>query len=147
MIYKFRAYNYELKQWIYGDGINYNIPNTVTIHNSNGDWLCPNAVATAGRRIILDDSVKTEVYQGDILKYSFETNGEYYNRYYIIKENANDVWAEELWRDYELDSETFEVSRFHNTKYKGTHKDISSFNTIKPWKVIGTVWTNPELYN
>lgn len=145
MIYKFRAYNYELKQWIYGDGINYNIPNAVTIYNSDGDWICPNAIPTAGRRIVLNDSVKTEVYQGDILKYSFETNGEYYNRYCVIKENANEIWAEEIWRDYDLDSETFEISRFHNTKYKGTRKDISSFNTIKPYKVVGTIWTNPEL--
>lgn len=144
-MYEFRAYNSALKQWIYGKGIKQSEDGTVSIFNSEGEWVCPKAQETVGRKIVLEDSTRTVVYQGDIIRYSFTHAGEIYHRYLCIKESSTEVWAEELWRDYDMDCETFTVDRFHNVKYSGTRKDITSFNLYKPVKVVGNIWQNPEL--
>lgn len=144
MYYKFRGFSLKLKKWIYGNGVEA-LPNAAQIHDNVADMWVLVDPETVGRKIILKDSKSTEVYQGDILRYDFQHGGEYYHKYYRILEDNTEVWAEELWRDYELDCETFEVSRFHNTKYTGTRKNISEFNTIKPWVVVGNIWQNPEL--
>jgi hypothetical protein len=144
MRYHFRGYNQKLKEWIFGDGL-MQYDGGAQILNSKGDWRVNIDTRTIGREIVLEDSAHTAVYQGDILKYSFKHGNEYFNRYYVIKENSSKVWAEELWRDYELDPNTFEVSRFHNTNHKGDTRDITSFYTYEPCKILGTIWTHPEL--
>lgn len=143
-MYTFRGFDTALEKFVYGTTLDQTKYSTRILDKSSNKW-CYVTPETVGRKILLKDSKSTEVYQGDILKYSFQHDGEYYHKYYRIFEDDTDVWAEELWRDYELDCETFEVSRFHNTKYVGTRKNISEFNTIKPWVVVGNIWQNPEL--
>lgn len=144
MYYKFRGFSLKIKKWIYGNGVE-TLPNAAQIHDNVANvWVLVDP-ETVGRKIILKDSKSTEVYQGDILRYSFQHGEEHYHKYYRILEDNSEAWAEELWRDYELDCETFEVSRFHNTKYAGTRKNMSEFNTINPWIVVGNIWQNPEL--
>jgi hypothetical protein len=144
-MYTFRGFNLTRKEWIFGNGVEI-MSNAAQIHDKKepATWAFVDP-ETVGIEHILTDCKHTKVYQGDILRYSFEHKGEFYNRYYCIKENSLEVWAEELWRDYELDCETFETERFHNTKYKGTRRDITTFNTVKAWKVVGNIWQNPEL--
>lgn len=144
MIYKFRGFNLKSKTWIRGNGVEA-LNNAAQIHDNVANvWVLVDP-ETVGRAIRLSDSTRTEVYQGDIVRYSFKHKGETYHKYFKICENEYDTWAEELWRDHELDCETFEVSRFHNVKYAGTRKDITSFNTRTAWTVVGNIWQNPEL--
>lgn len=144
MIYKFRGLNLKSKTWIRGNGVEA-LNNAAQIHDNIANmWILVDP-ETVGRMYRLNDSTCTEVYQGDILRYTFDHNKELYHRYYVIKETENDCWAEEIWRDYELDCNTFEVTRFHNVKYAGTPKKLDTFNLYKPVKVIGNIWQNPEL--
>ena len=143
-MYTFRGFDTTLEKFVYGISIDQTDFSTRILDKISNKWsyVVPE---TVGHKILLKDSKSTEVYQGDILRYSFQHGEEYYHKYYRILEDGTEAWAEEIWRDYELDCETFEVSRFHNTKYAGTRKNISEFNTIKPWVVAGNVWQNPEL--
>jgi hypothetical protein len=143
MRYAFRGYSAVRKVWITGDGIDQS-DNLIKIHSNTAGWVYV-MPKTVGRKIILKDKNNTEVYQGDILRYSFKQGSEFYNKYYKVCENTYEVWAEELWRDYELDCETFEVTRFHNTKFVGVRKDIDTFDLTEPVTVVGTIWHNPEL--
>ena len=143
-MYTFRGFDTTLEKFVYGISIDQTNFSTRILDKISNKWsyVIPE---TVGRKIILKDSKSTEVYQGDILRYSFQHGEEYYHKYYRILEDSTEAWAEEIWRDYELDCETFEISRFHNTKYAGTRKSIPEFNTIKPWVVVGNIWQNPEL--
>ena len=144
MIYRYRGYNPKLKEWIFGNGM-YCIHSDAGILNTSGEWKCAVNPETIGRRYVLNDSTSTEVYQGDVICYTFDHAKELYHRYYVIKETENGCWAEELWRDYEMDCNTFEVTRFHNVRYAGTRKNLDTFDLYKPVKVIGNIWQNPEL--
>lgn len=141
-MYRFRGYNEDLKKWIYGAGLKQTSKNAYVYTDSKWVEVLPE---TVGKRYVLQDSVSTEIYQGDILRYSFTHAKEIYHRYYVVKEDFLEVWGEEIWRDYELDCETFEITRFHNVKYSGTRRDITSFNTYVPHRVVGNIWQNSDL--
>lgn len=144
MKYKFRGYSDTLKRWVYGTSV-YQTSRGVEIFNTEA---CGHKTQvnpdTFGKCWILQDAHNTEVYQGDILRYAFVQDGIMYNRYYKIIEDEYGVRGEELWRDYDLDPETLEVSRYHSYKFKGTIVELSYFNTSKPCKKVGTIWQNPE---
>lgn len=142
-MYEFRGYNEKTESWIHGNGL---------IQTKNASVICDTLgkriivkPETVGKRYTLRDSARTPVYQGDIIRYSFVDHGNTYSRYYRIVENELSVWAEELWRDYNLDCETMEVTRLHNVRYSGEQVSIDYFNTYKPTIVVGNVWQNPEL--
>lgn len=143
-MYTFRGFDTALEKFVYGTSIDQTDFSTRILDKDSNKWsyVTPE---TVGRKIVLEDSTRTVVYQGDIIRYSFTHAGEIYHRYLCIKESSTEVWAEELWRDYDMDCETFTVDRFHNVKYSGTRKDITSFNLYKPVKVVGNIWQNPEL--
>lgn len=141
-MYRFRGYSEALEKWVHGTGIKQTSKNTYIYANDRWAEVLPE---TAGKGYLLPDSGHTEVYQGDILRYTFTYAGEIYHRYYVVKEDSLEVWGEEVWRDYELDCKTFEITRLHNTKYSGTRKDLTNFNIHVPHKLIGNIWQNSDL--
>jgi hypothetical protein len=144
-MYTFRGYDPERKRFVYGKGIDQTKFST-RIHVESLDvwtYVTPN---TVGIESNLGDPARTKIYQGDIVKYSFKERGEIFNRYFVVKQNKQNTYCEELWRDYDLDNETFEVTRTHNTKYAGDIKAIDSFFITRcVCTVVGNVWQNPEL--
>lgn len=141
----FRGYNNNLKKCVCGTGIDQTEYSTRIFVNKAGVWtyVNPDSVSI---EVQLNDAAKTKVFQGDVLKYSFKERNETFNRYYVIKQKNQRLYCEELWRDYDMDCETFEVSRFHNIKYSGETRDIDSFfNSRCVCKVLGNIWENPEL--
>ena len=88
MRYRFRGFNLTRKEWVFGNGVEI-MPNAAQIHDKKepATWSFVDP-ETVGVEHVLNDSKCTKVYQGDILKYSFEHKGEFYNRYYCIKENS-----------------------------------------------------------
>lgn len=143
-MYTFRGFDTTLEKFVYGTSIDQTQFSTSILDRVSDKWsyVVPE---TVGHMYRLNDSTCTEVYQGDILRYTFDHNKEIYHRYYVIKETENGCWAEEVWRDYELDCNTFEVTRFHNVKHAGTPKKLDTFNLHTPVKIIGNIWQNPEL--
>lgn len=142
-MYEFRGYDEKTERWIHGKGL-FQSKHSSIICDASGKHITVKS-ETVGKKYILRDSTNTPIYQGDIIRYSFIDHGNTYSRYYRIVEDELSVWAEELWRDYDLDCETMEVTRLHNIKYSGEHVGIDYFNTYKPTVVVGNIWQNPEL--
>lgn len=143
-MYCFRGYNSTLKQFIYGDGIS-QLKNNIQILSTSGEWSCDVDAATVGIRYVLDDSRKTVVYKGDVLHYRFTDPVATYSRYYEVCENETGAYCKEIWRDYDVNPDTFDITRFHNTKFKGDRKNLNWFNPHMDCKVVGNIWQNSEL--
>jgi uncharacterized phage protein (TIGR01671 family) len=143
-MYEFRGYNNTLHKWIYGKGM-YQHKCTVQVYDQSSiTWTFVDP-KTLGRKYVLNDASKTTVYRGDVVRQSFKENDVTYNKYYVVKEDSLGAFCEELWRDYSVDPDTFEISRLHNVKYSGDKKYLNYFSQFTNCKVLGNIWQNPEL--
>lgn len=143
-MYIFRGYNPDIKRMVIGKSIN-QTEFSVKIHSDSTKLWSYVDPKSLGIRAILKCTVTLDVYQGDIIRYTFTDHGEVFNRYYIVKQDNCSVYCEELWRDYHVNCETFEVSRLHSVVYRGERKDLTDFTIRNLCKVIGNIWENPEL--
>lgn len=144
-MYNFRGYSPILEKWVFGKGVDIT-SNKVLIHFREAPEAWVDVLPeTLGMCRELPDLAKTKIYQGDILRYTFTQDGETYNRYYVAKEDSQELHCVELWRDYNLDPKTFEIERMHNTNYEGSSYHLTYFNEHKVCKVIGNIWDNPNL--
>lgn len=144
MRYLFRGYSTVLDKWVFGTGCD-QTEHSVQIYDKNSvhAWTYVDP-KTFGRKCTLTDASKTEVYQGDIVRYSFKSDDATFHRYYIVKEDEHRVYCEEVWRDYELDPDTFKPIRCKNIKFAGETKATNSFSQYGVCDVVGNVWQNSE---
>lgn len=96
----------------------------------------------------LKDKNGKEIYEGDIVKYSFK-DGEHINtRFMQIYNDGVNFKMKELYRNYWLEKVdgVLKIKHGHLTKYKGDVNLLCDVSTILYWyEVIGNIYENPEL--
>lgn len=145
-MYHFRGYCKDLNKWIYGTSL-VQTKNSVKIRTVKGVESCWLDVdpKTVGVRYAVVGTSPVQVYNGDIVRYTFTERKETFNKYYIVVENENGIFLEESWRDYRINPDTFEVVRCECFDFKGHRSTLNSHNTFAALKVVGNIWDNPEI--
>jgi hypothetical protein len=97
---------------------------------------------TVGQGVLLENL--GNVYVGDVIRYTFKFDEDYYHRYYHLTEDNGSVVLSEIYRDYALDEELKPIrGKFY--EHKGEVRNLSTPMTYKEmYDVVGNIWQNPE---
>ena len=144
-MFKFRGKSIHSGQMIYGTSLLQNNEECcIRLGTPISHWE-PVIKDTLGMEYTIPGTPVIKVYTGDIVKYMFSEQNTLYSKYFIVKTTETGACLEEAWRDYKLNPETFEISRFDNFENKGTQYDLKLQRHGTFCKVIGNIWENPEL--
>lgn len=149
MKYEFRGQSEYDKKWIYSNKLSQAGPYSMMVDGDAAVRWTPVITETVGRAYSLGPVAHgNTVYQGDIVRCTFPHHGELYSKVFVVEENEHYAYLSELYRDYDMDPDTFEVSRYKNVKHVNERIPMheTEFKAAHgTWTVIGNRWENPEL--
>jgi len=151
MRYEFRGQAESSKKWIYSNKLSQaGFSHSMMVDGDATVWT-PVVSDTVGRMYYLGNvSRNIKIYQGDIVRYTFTSGKECYNRVFVVEEDTQHAYLSEIYRDYDIDPETFEITRCRSLKHAEDRilmNETEAKSTRGVWKVLGNRWDNPELLN
>lgn len=146
-------------QWIYGTGVHTTEftkefaeeagkSGETFVFTENGGWIevHPESV---GQYTDLKDKNNKEIFEGDIINYSFTDCGEVNTRVLEVYNDGTNFKTREIYRDYWLEKVGGVLSIVHGqlNAHKGKTQYLTdiSCSSIYSYKVIGNIYENPEL--
>lgn len=147
MKYRFRGLT-EFGTWIESNKLSQAEHSAMLVGNNGTDTIwTPVRAETVGRiYTVSPPNGELKVAHGDVVKMSFSDKSGTYSRYYQVIDDVGLQFVE-LWRDYDMDPNTFEVTRRRNLCRQGEIKYINQIlgNSTIQLTLLGNVWQNPEL--